>query len=522
MPTQLSARALSKSYNGHTVLDRVAFTIAPGERVGIIGENGSGKTTLLRLLAGREQPDSGALTVTVEGGTGYLAQEAPIPAWHTVQQVITGALSELRALEARLRQLESAMSSQDTRVLGAYGDLLTQFELRGGYDAEARSERALHGLGLAQLPRDRRVEHLSGGERARLRLAALLSAAPELLLLDEPTNHLDDPALSWLEDHLRQHQGTTVAVSHDRVFLERVTTSLLEVDADRHTLTRYGDGYAGYLAHSAARRQRWVQDHREWRQEVHRLREAAATTARRVAPARARTDGNKMAYDRAGGRVQQSLASRVRNAEERLRRALAAPVPPPPEPLRFTAPPPTATACGTLLDAHTMGPHGDSLALVAGERLLITGPNGAGKSTLLRGLARALAAHGVPTGHLPQETGTEWSGRTLLDAFAAGRPGHSDDHAQRLLAMGLFSQGRLTARVSELSTGQRRRLALARLLTAPADVLLLDEPTNHLSLSLVEDLEAAWNAYSGALVVVSHDRRLRERWRGTHLALSST
>ncbi len=148
-----------------------------------------------------------------------------------------------------------------------------------------------------------------------------------MLLLDEPTNHLDAAALTWLEDHLRTRRGTTVAVSHDRTFLDRVTTTLLEVDADRRTVTRYGNGYTGYLAEKAAARQRWAQEHARWEAEVAAQREAAATTARRVAPGRAMTDGNKMAYDRAAGRVQQSLASRVRNAEERLRRLLADPVP---------------------------------------------------------------------------------------------------------------------------------------------------------------------------------------------------
>jgi macrolide transport system ATP-binding/permease protein len=164
------------------------------------------------------------------------------------------------------------------------------------------------------------VDGLSGGEHVRLRLAAVLAAAPEVLLLDEPTNHLDEGALSWLEEHLRTRRGTTVAVSHDRVFLERVATSLLEVDADRRRVVRYGNGYAGYLTDKAAARQRWAQAHAQWKADADPLREAAVTTAHRVAPGRAMKDGNKMAYNQAGARVQQSLASRVRNAEERLRR----------------------------------------------------------------------------------------------------------------------------------------------------------------------------------------------------------
>ncbi|WP_267714391.1 ribosomal protection-like ABC-F family protein [Streptomyces sp. CoH17] len=532
MPTQISARAVTKSYHGRLVLDSVTCTLTTGERTGIIGENGSGKTTLLRLFARAEQPDTGEITVQADGGVGHLAQNGGLPAHHTVQQAVDDALSDLRAIERRMRDLEAAMTDGDgdDRVLAEYGDLLTAFELRGGYEADARVERALHGLGLGYLPRDRAVGALSGGEQVRLRLAALLAASPEVLLLDEPTNHLDDAALAWLEDHLRTRRGTTVAVSHDRTFLDRVTTTLLEVDADRRTVTRYGNGYAGYLAEKAAARQRWVQEHARWEAEVTAQREAAATTARRVAPGRAITDGNKMAYDRAGGRVQQSLASRVRNAEERLRRLLAEPVPAPPEPLRFTPALRSGRLTGTVLDATGVAVAGrlapTDLTVRAGDRLLITGSNGTGKSTLLSVLAGRLAPDaGRVTrrgrlGHLPQEPAPGRPGVTLLQAYARGLPGQPEEHAQRLLALGLFTPERLTARVTELSTGQRQRLALARLLTRPCDVLLLDEPTNHLSPALVEDLERALADYPGTLVLVSHDRSLRGRWQGEHIALS--
>ncbi|NGO70115.1 ribosomal protection-like ABC-F family protein [Streptomyces boncukensis] len=537
-PTQITARAVTKSYGELTVLDDVTVSLAAGERTGIVGENGSGKSTLLRLLAGQERPDRGEVVVHAEGGAGWLAQDEQLPPRLTVQDVIDRALAELHAMEGRLRRLEAAMGEGDGErheaALREYGELLTVFEQRGGYEAQARVERALHGLGIGPLPRGRTVDGLSGGELMRLRLASVLAAAPEVLFLDEPTNHLDAAALTWLEEHLRARRGTTVVVSHDRAFLERVATSLLEVDADRRRLVRYGNGYAGYLAEKAAFRQRWEQEHERWRSEVARLREQAATTARRVAPGRAMKDGNKMAYDRAGGRVQQSLASRVRNAEERLSRMLADPVPPPPEPLRFT-PSPAVTGAGTgggagpVLEADGVAVDGrlapTSLSVEPGARLLITGPNGAGKSTLLRVLAGELPPGGHlvargRTGYLPQEPEPGRPGETLLAAFARGRAGTPEEHAERLLRLGLFTAGQFAVPVTGLSTGQRQRLALARLVTEPADVLLLDEPTNHLSPALAEDLEAALAAYRGALVVVSHDRRLRAGWPGRELALA--
>ncbi|MFZ4156792.1 ribosomal protection-like ABC-F family protein [Streptomyces pseudogriseolus] len=533
MPTQITARTVSKSYHGRLVLDAVSCTLTTGERTGIIGENGSGKSTLLRLLAGAEQPDSGDITVHADGGVGYLPQDGTLPAGHTVQQAVDEALSDLRAMQARMHDLETAMTGDtgdSAQVLTEYGDLLTAFELRGGYEADARVERALHGLGLAHLPRDRAVGDLSGGEQVRLRLAALLAASPEVLLLDEPTNHLDDQALTWLEDHLRTRPGTTIAVSHDRTFLDRVATTLLEVDADRRTVARYGNGYTGYLTEKAAARRRWEQEYARWETEVAAQREAAALTARRVAPGRAMKDGNKMAYDRAAGRVQQSVAGRIRNAEERLRRLLADPVPKPPKPLRFTlASPRGGRLHGTVLQATGVTVTGRlapaDVTVKAGERLLITGPNGAGKSTLLTVLAGRLTpdtgqvTRRGRTGHLTQEPAPGRPGETVLQAFARGLPGHPDDHAETLLALGLFTPDRLTARVTDLSTGQRQRLSLARLLSRPSDILLLDEPTNHLSPSLIEEVEQALADYPGTILLVSHDRRLRTRWTGTHLPL---
>lgn len=532
MPTQITALAVTKSFHGRSVLDEVTCSLTAGERTGIIGENGSGKSTLLRLFAGREQPDSGEIVVQADGGIGYLAQDEQLPPDTTVQQVIDRALSELRAIEQRMRGLETAMAAGDESGLTEYGELATVFELRGGYDADARVERALHGLGLGLVGRDRTAGELSGGEQVRLRLAAVLAAGSEVLLLDEPTNHLDAEALTWLEEHLRTRRGSTVVVSHDRVFLERVATSLLEVDGDRRQVVRYGNGYAGFRAEKAAARRRWVQAHESWQADIDRLRETAATTARRVAPGRAMKDNNKMAYDRAGGRVQQSLAGRVRNAEERLRRLLADPVPRPPEPLRFAPVLRVGGAPGTVLDATDIAVEGRlgrmSVTVAAGDRLLVTGPNGAGKSTLLQVLAGALAPDaGTATrrgriGYLTQEPPPARPGETLLAAFARGRAGEPEQHTERLLSLGLFDRSRLATRVAELSTGQRQRLALARLVVEPVDVLLLDEPTNHLSPGLIEELETALADYPGAVLIVSHDRRLRAGWTGAQLALRAS
>ncbi|MER6003334.1 ATP-binding cassette domain-containing protein [Nonomuraea angiospora] len=630
------------------------MSVKPGERVGIVGENGSGKSTLLRLLAGAERPDDGE--VTLADDTGYLRQTLDLPPGHTVQQAVDAALAGLRAMERRIRELESALTDD---VMAEYGELLTAYELRGGYEADARVDKAFHGLGLSHVGRDRPLSSLSGGERARLGLACVLAAAPRALLLDEPTNHLDESALTWLEARLREHRGTVVVVSHDRVFLDRVATAVLEVE--HGAITRFGGGYTGFLAAKAAARARWEQSYAAWCEEVRQVRDYAATTAHRVAAGRQMRDNNKMAYDRNAGRVQSSVASRVRNAHERLRRLEADPVPRPPAPLRFhgtftptptlpdllntttptfpdpletdetspstpapgpapnAAPEPTpgrrpgtqrtpdttheptpshapasghapapshaptpsrasasghepapsrASALGQapapihepatghvagvrcapdagrelgLRHQHAVGHgyaaghnraqarvlvelrdvrvgdrlHVPSLTIEAGDRLLVRGANGAGKSTLLQTLAEHAR---VRVGHLPQEV-TFDPDLTVLDAYGHDHS-YADERRAALLSTGLFKPQALDRKVGTLSVGQQRRLALARLLAQEYDLLLLDEPTNHLSLVLAEEIEQALDDYRGGLVVVSHDRALIRRFRGTEITLA--
>ncbi|MFD4632848.1 ABC-F family ATP-binding cassette domain-containing protein [Streptomyces sp. NPDC058284] len=506
------------------LFDGVSLAIRPGERIGVVGENGAGKSTLLHLMSGDEMPDEGEVVTVAERGAGLLAQTPQLPANSRVADTIDEALAELRSMEGRLRSLEAGLGSATERELSVYGDLLTAFELRGGYEADARVDKAMHGLGLGHIDRDRTLGSLSGGEQARLGLACLIAAAPEVMLLDEPTNHLDEGALDWLESALSAHRGTVVAVSHDRTFLERVTTAILEVDADRRSVVRHGGGYQGLVAERAAARQRWEQEYAQWCEETSRLQEFMGTTAHSVAGGRGMKDNNKMAYDRAGGRVQASISGRVRNAQERLRRLREQPVPKPPEPLRFMARPVAGAAEGPLVTLRDVRVGErlavESLTVSAGERLLIHGGNGAGKSTLLRTMAGVLEPDAGTVdrrgriGYLAQEIPARRPTERVLQVFGRGLGLTEEEQRELLLSYGLFRPRDLHVPVGALSAGQRRRLALARLLARPADLLLLDEPANHLALGLVEELEAALDQWTGALVVVSHDRLLRRRFTG--------
>ncbi|MFJ3999578.1 ABC-F family ATP-binding cassette domain-containing protein [Streptomyces parvus] len=562
---QLAMKDVSKAYGDRSVLDQVTLTVRPGEKTAVIGENGSGKSTLLRLLAGAEAPDTGEITVRFPGGTGYLAQTLDLDPAATVQDAVDAALAELRDLEHRIREAEAGLSERKPgdpeptdAELAVYGDLLTAYEDRDGYRAGARTEAALHGLGLAHLTRDRPLGTLSGGEQSRLALACVLAAAPELLLLDEPTNHLDARAVGWLEDHLRAHRGTVVAITHDRAFLERVTSVILEVDRDLRTVTRYGDGWDGYRTAKAAARRRWAQAHEEYLADLARTEELVEAAGARLAA----TGGDpKQGFGKHRRSSEAKLSGRVRVARTRLEALRRSPVPPPPRPLAFTGRPSVATETGgadhagttatsgpagrtagttgttdgppdrarTLveLDSVSVGHrlHLPALRVTSGARLLVTGENGAGKTTLLRVLAGDLTPDtGTVTrhariGYLPQELPARPTRRTLLATFAAGWPGFPDEYADDLLSLGLFRPEDLDVPVASLSVGQQRRLALARLVTRPADLLVLDEPTNHIALSLVEELEQALDQYRGAVVVVSHDRSFRARFTGDVLEL---
>ncbi|WP_137722942.1 ribosomal protection-like ABC-F family protein [Prescottella subtropica] len=530
---RLSLHAATKRYGDHLVLDAVDLSIPPGTTVGVVGDNGSGKSTLLALLAGRIRPDDGDVRAIAPGGIAHVAQVLDVPADATVADAIDHVLRDIRALEERLRETEVRMAAADGAALDAvldeYVRLGILFDALEGHTVDDRVDAGLHALGLPYLDRARPVATLSGGQQTRLALAASLASNAEVLLLDEPTNDLDDDAVAWLEHRLLAHRGTVIAVTHDRVFLGRLTSVIVEVAECR--VRRYGGGYTGYLAAKAAERRKRLADYEQWRSELDRsarLVDANATRLDAIPRKREKAGFGHGAF-RARGRGHGTMG-RICNAKQRIRHLTAEPVTPPPDPLRFTpvldAEPRTAGPLVRLRDVQvgsrlTLG----ELDVEPGGRLLVTGRNGTGKTTLLNVIAGEIVPDSgsvvVPdrVGYLRQSAPPRPGSTTLLGAFAAARGLHRDDAAERLLALGLFRSSDLPRPLSELSYGQQRRLDVALLVTSGADLLLLDEPTNHLSPALVEELEAALDTFTGAVVLVTHDRRMRRRFHGAHLAL---
>ncbi|WP_148574598.1 ABC-F family ATP-binding cassette domain-containing protein [Nocardioides caldifontis] len=530
-PRSLVATGLTRSYAGRTVLDCVDVTASPGTVLAVVGENGTGKSTLLRLLAGLEQPDGG--TVSRPADVGHLGQELVVPPGTTVGDVLDDALAAQHAAVARLEELADRLG--DAGADHEYAGLLDWAVLHDAWDADRRAEEAASRLGLARVDRGRPVAALSGGERARLALAALLTRRPDCLLLDEPTNHLDDAAVEYVEEVVRQLPGVVVVASHDRVLLDRVADAVLDLDpthfgADGRGGRLRGGGWSAFLAERERERRRWEQSYAEQQEEIERVREAAATTARRVAPGRGPRDNDKFIHHFKGANVQRTVARRVRDAERRLAVLQRDQVPKPPAPLTFTGT--LATGSGAAVQVRDLDVPGrlhlDRLDVAAGERLLVTGANGSGKSTLLRVLAGRLApaageVHVTArrTGYLPQDVRFSRPERSAAVVYSAAVGDGSEDPAvPRLESLGLVHPRDVGRPVGELSTGQQRRLALAVLVARRPDLVLLDEPTNHLSLALAEELEEALGRSPGTVVVASHDRWLRRRWEGSSLGLS--
>jgi len=527
----LHARDLAKSYEGRPVLDGVSLDVAPGQRLGLVGENGTGKSTLLGLLAGALDPDAG--TVARPGDTGFLHQEPPYPEETGLGAIVEDALAPSRAVERELTVQAEAMNAAPDAAgpARAYAAALELAEALDVWQADQRAEQVLAGLGLGGIDRDRPVRAMSGGQRSRLGLAALLIRRPRALLLDEPTNHLDDDAVLFLEEYLSALPGAVVLASHDRAFLDAVCTGLLDLDPAADGPVHYGGAYTYYLEEKRKERARWEQRFHEEQDELRELREAVRTTARQVAPGRPMGNTSKMHYDFKGARVQKQVSRRVRNARRRLDELERNQVRKPPPVLAFTGALTGAAAdAGTVLTARALEVPGrlrlDRLDLPVDGRLLVTGPNGAGKSTLLSVLAGRLdpgpggEVHrlgGARVALLEQDVLFPRPERSPREVYAAALPAGAD--APPLRELGLLAPRDLDRPVGTLSVGQRRRLALALLVATGPQVLLLDEPTNHISLALAEELEEALRSAPGAVVVASHDRWLRSNWQGARLHL---
>jgi ATP-binding cassette subfamily F protein 3 len=557
----LQVRNLSKSYGPATVIADASFVINDGEHVGLIGPNGVGKSTLLRCITGAEQPDAGVIVRSPPGLTiGYLSQALDPPEGATVGAFLDAAQAEFRAAEQALQRAAENMAAGDVEAaMREYDQALASFEALGGYEREHRAAAVLDGLELSAIAPERGIASLSGGQKTRLGLAALLLGEPGLLLLDEPTNHLDVVALEWLEGFVRSYPRAVLVVSHDREFLDRTVERILYLDPETRALRSYPGNYSDF---AAARAQERAAQLAAWQDQQLYIQETEADIRRVKGLAQNIQSGPKRGRDY-HGRISAKVARIAKTRERKLDRYLeseeridkprqrwgmkldfgAAPESGRavlrvedvsfayPEPQNHGAEnneqgnkgtreqptshqPPSPEAPSSIIDRRSsMLLEGVSFEVGYGERVAIVGPNGAGKTTLLRLIegkleplsGRIRIGSGVRLGVLAQEHETLDPQRSLLDTVLRARP-MSETDARSFLHLFLFGGDSVFKPVGACSLGERSRLQLALLVLGGCNLLLLDEPLNHLDIEGREHFEQALEAFEGTVVAVSHDR----------------
>jgi ATPase subunit of ABC transporter with duplicated ATPase domains len=545
----LTAKSVSKSFAARTVLKRVSVTVAPQQRVGVVGPNGAGKSTLLKILAGLEEPSSGHIersntTMTV----GYLPQETTVESDAVLLDWLgarTGVAEASRTMEERARVMEDAVaasgeSGRSLPAIQAYTESVERYSSLGGEDLEARAAAVLHRLGLEGSALARPIGSLSGGQRARAHLAGLLLARFDVFLLDEPTNDLDFAGLDLLEQFVDASTAGMMVVSHDRAFLERCVTSVLELDGVTGAATEFAGGYGAYLRERRATRSTQWASYERYQNERKRLLEAARRRKTWAASGAARAKRRTSDPDKfiKAGRIEgaENSAAKAKIVERQLERLEV--VEKPWESWRlelsFGDAPRGADVVSRLEGAivergdFRLGPL--DVDIRWGDRVLITGANGSGKSTLLATLigelelaaGRRRLGPGIRIGFMDQSRDFFGDERPWLEVFIE-RSGLLEEAARSLLAKFALSGDHVARPARSLSPGERSRATLALLAAREANCLVLDEPTNHLDLEAIEQLESALAEFAGTVILVTHDRRLVEAFEPTHrLALTGT
>ncbi len=532
MSADLVVKNLAGGHAHRTLFDALDFTVAPGDVVGVVGANGAGKTTLLRILAGDLDPLEGSVsTAPSDAFVGWLPQEHERMPGETVGAYVarrTGAAAATIAMEeaaAALGEGDPTRAMEDT-----FAHALDHWQASGAPDLDERLPPVLADLGLGVGP-DALMTSLSGGQAARAALAALLLSRFDVVLLDEPTNDLDLAGLERLENFVRGLRSGVVLVSHDREFLSRVVTRIVELDLAQHQVAVYDGGYDAFLAERAVARRHAREAYEDFADKkadlVSRARTQREWSSQGVRNAIKKAPDNDKIRRKASVESSEKQAQKVRQMESRIARMEEVEEPRKEWALQFTigSAPRSSSVVATLSDAavtlgaFTFGPA--SVMVSAGDRIGVTGPNGAGKTTLLRLLlghltpdaGRASLGASVAVGEIDQSRTGLAEDLALGDAFEAEMPQLPPAEVRTLLAKFGLRADQVTSRVDHLSPGERTRAAMALLQARGVNLLVLDEPTNHLDLPAIEQLEQALETYDGSLLLVSHDRRMLDTVR---------
>ena len=515
----LACHHISKEYPENVVLRDVTFHLERGDKAAIIGINGAGKTTLLRIIVGEESADEGTVSFERDISYGYLAQNQGLSSERTVYEEVLSVRQYLIDMEKQLsvyeKQMEGLKGEALTQTISGYTDLLHRFERENGYAYKGEVQGVLKGLGFTPAEFDQNVATLSGGQKTRVALGKLLLQKPDLLMLDEPTNHLDMNSIRWLETYLIGYKGTVLVVSHDRYFLDRTVSKIIELENGKSTI--FGGNYSVYADRKKALREQQYHAYMNNQAQI-RHQEEVIEKLRRF--------NREKSIKRAESREKMLQRTEVLEKPVELRDDMH---------LTFT---PCIKSGREVLSVDDLSKsYGDkrlfsgiSFKIRRGEHVALIGDNGTGKSTILGILNEVVAPDSgvirlgtnVHIGYYDQEHHVLHDDKTVFEEISDEYPAMNNTQIRSLLASFLFTGDEVFKRVGDLSGGEKGRVSLAKLMLSKANFLILDEPTNHLDLVSKEVLENALNSYEGTVLYVSHDRYFINRTASRILSLTKT
>ncbi len=499
----LSVSHISKSFGDNSVLSDVSFLVNEHEKVALIGRNGAGKSTLFKIIMGELSADEGSATVAKDARLGYLAQHQDISGDRSVYEEVRAVKDRIWAMEARMRDLEESMKHADGDALASmyreYNAVSHEYEQANGYSAGSEVVGVLRGLGFSENDWDKKTSVLSGGQKTRVALAKLLLETPDILLLDEPTNHLDLNSVAWLETFLANYKGAVLIVSHDRYFLNKIVTKVVEIDHMKSMV--FPGNYDEFAAKKAMIREAQRKAYEKQQAEIRHQEEVIA---------KLRSFGREKAIKRAESRekVLEKMEKLDRPVTEE--RGMTLKLSPRMESGKDVL---MINDLAKAYNSQTLF-SGIDLTIHKGEKVALLGDNGTGKTTLLK-IVRDLVAPDrgtvrfgakVCVGYYDQEQQNFNEENSLFEEISDAYPGMSNTEIRNTLAAFCFTGDDVYQKISSLSGGERGRLSLAKLMLSEANLLLLDEPTNHLDIIGREILEDAIRAYTGTVFYVSHDR----------------
>ena len=499
----LSCQNISKSFGTDEILKNVSFHIEANEKAAIVGINGAGKSTLLKIIMQKETPDTGEVILAKDATIGYLAQYQDVSGHRTIYEEVLDAKKNIIEMEERLRGMEAQMNALTGQELEAlldgYHRLSHEFELLGGYTYRSEVTGILKGLGFSESEFDRQMSELSGGQKTRVSLGKLLVTKPDVLLLDEPPNHLDMESIRWLEGFLMNYKGAVVIVSHDRYFLDRVVTKVVEIF--QHQGYVYQGNYTEFAKKKAKIREDLLKQYYNQQREIKHQEEVIT---------KLKSFNREKSIKRAESR--EKMLDKIERLEKPTDENTD---------IHIVLEPDVTSGNDVLTVEHLRKAFGThtlfddlSFEIKRGERVALIGNNGTGKTTILKIINELLLADGgtivlgsnVHIGYYDQEHQLLHMEKTIFEEIADDYPQLNHTKIRNVLAAFLFTNDDVFKRIADLSGGERGRVSLAKLMLSDANFLILDEPTNHLDITSKEILESALNQYTGTVFFVSHDR----------------